>query len=164
MTTTAADRTQPSESVTVTLRLDHGYRFEADFGWPGVASIVLDEMPPLGEGAGPNPSRMLATAVAHCLSASLLFCLRKARVEVSAMETTAQATLARNEHGRLRVTRLDVRLNPTVAQADRARVPRCLEIFEDYCVVTESVRGGIEVGVDVAIAGEGSGSIDELAR
>ena len=31
----------------------------------------------------------------------------------------------------------------------RSRVERCLELFEDFCVVTQSVRNGIEVDVAV---------------
>ena len=45
---------------------------------------------------------------------------------------------------------LRVQLAPTVAEADRSRLARCLELFEDYCVVTESVRDGIDVAVEVA--------------
>jgi hypothetical protein len=28
---------------------------------------------------------------------------------------------------------------------------RCLEIFEDFCLVTQSVRAGVDVSVDVEI-------------
>lgn len=152
------------ETVEVRLHLEHGYRFGVDFALPGLPSLVVDEMPPLGQGDGPNPSRMLALAVAHCLSASLLFCLRKSRLDVVAMDTAARATVARNEKGRLRVARLDVRLTPTLGSGDPARMARCLEIFEDYCVVTESVRSGIAVGVEVAIAGAEDASAEADAR
>ena len=55
----------------------------------------------------------------------------------------------RNEKGRLRVTKLEVTIVPTVGAQDRDRLGRCDELFEDFCVVTEAVRHGIEVDVRV---------------
>ncbi|MGZ6807888.1 MAG: hypothetical protein ACXVGG_14875 [Mycobacteriaceae bacterium] len=42
-----------------------------------------------------------------------------------------------------------VRVHPDVEQAESGRVARCLELFEDFCVVTPSVRSGLDVSVDV---------------
>jgi hypothetical protein len=44
---------------------------------------------------------------------------------------------------------LRVRINPQVDPADKGRIERCLTLFEDYCVVTRSVRVGLDVSVDV---------------
>ena len=71
------------QSFTLVMEQQHDYRFLVDFGQEGMAPLVVDEPPPLGLGEGPNPSRLLATSVGNCLSASLLFCLRKAHVEKS---------------------------------------------------------------------------------
>lgn len=133
----------------VSLVLENGYRFSGDFGLPGVAPVVLDEAPPLGGGEGPNPARVLALAVANCLSSSLLFCLRKARIEVGGMTATAEGEMTRNERGRFRVSRIDVTLSPHVSPDDEPRMRRCLDIFEDFCPVTAAVREGIEVNVAV---------------
>ncbi len=141
------------KTFALTMELRDGYRFEVDFRQEGVPPLALDEPPPLGEGRGPNAARLLAAAVANCLSASALFCLRRARIEVLSLKTTATGTIVRNEDGRLRIGRIDVRIQPEVAEADRPRMGRCLDIFEDYCVVTESVRQGI--AVDVAVEGAG---------
>ena len=135
--------------LTVKLDLEDGYRFVADFEQPGVAPLLMDEPQPLGEGVGPNAARVLAAAVGNCLSASALFCLRRARIEVVSMHTEVNATLTRNEAGRARIGGIDVRIAPEVVEADVSRMKRCLEIFEDYCLVTESVRKGIDVGVTV---------------
>jgi uncharacterized OsmC-like protein len=134
---------------TIKLDLEDNYRFVTDFGQVGVAPLLLDEPEPLGEGLGPNAARVLAAAVGNCLSASALFCLRRARVEVRSMHTEVEATMIRNEAGRLRIGGIDVRIEPEVAEEDIPRMRRCLEIFEDYCIVTESVRTGIDVGVSV---------------
>jgi uncharacterized OsmC-like protein len=133
----------------VSLELDHGYQFRADFGLPGLAALALDEPAPLGDGAGPNPARLLAVAVANCLASSLLFCLRKARIEVNGMTVSASGTMARNENGRQRVTAINVTLAPAVAQGDLPRISRCLDIFEDFCPVTAAVRKGVDVRVTV---------------
>lgn len=92
---------------------------------------------------------MLAAAIANCLSASALFCLRKARVDVRGMRTRATASMVRDERGRLRIGAVDVQIQPETAPADTGRIGRCLELFEDYCVVTQSVRVGLPVTVGI---------------
>jgi organic hydroperoxide reductase OsmC/OhrA len=132
------------------LERDDAFGFSVTFDQGGLPPLTLDELPPLGEGRGPNPARMLGAAVGHCLSASLLFCLQKARVEVGAMTTTVRGRIERNERGRFRIGELVVELSPDLASDARARIGRCLEIFDDFCIVTESVRQGIPVSVRVS--------------
>lgn len=137
------------ERFTVDLTLRDGYTFTVDFNDANVPPIVVDELPPLGEGNGPNPARLLAAAVGSCLGASLLFCLRKSRVEVAQLRTAVDVTIARNDRGRLRIEGLHVRLAPQVTAEQRERMGRCLDLFEDFCTVTESLRQGIPVDVEV---------------
>jgi organic hydroperoxide reductase OsmC/OhrA len=111
---------------------------------------VLDEPPPLGGDKGPNASRLIGAAVANCLSASLLFCLAaKFRQSIGPLRTKAHGTLVRNDKGRLRIDRVDVTIQMAEAAADLPHLERCLAQFEDFCVVTESVRHGIAVSVRV---------------
>lgn len=140
-----------AEAFDITLTLDDEYRFQVDFQQPGVPGLQVDEPEPLGEGEGPNASRLLAAAVGNCLSASALFCMRKAKVAVSGMRTEVHTELIRNEAGRLRIGKIDVSLHPEFENGDQARIARCLDLFEDFCLVTESVRKGIDVGVDVHV-------------
>jgi organic hydroperoxide reductase OsmC/OhrA len=65
------------------------------------------------------------------------------------MTTTVESSLARNERGRLRVGGIRVRIEPRVGAEDAGRIGRCLELFEDFCVVTASVRAGVDVKVEV---------------
>ena len=150
------------EAFSVKLRLYRDYSQVVDFGPPDQTLLALDEAPPLGHGHGPNPARLLASAVGGCLGASLLYCLRKSRVEVTGLSTTVEGTLVRNERGRLRIGGLRVTLSPTVPSAVRQRMTRCLEIFEDFCVVTQSVSDGIDVNVRVEpVAPLGRSPVDD---
>ena len=134
---------------SIALDWRQGYGFAVDFDQPGVPELLTDEPPPLGEGNGPNPVRLLAAAVGSCMSASLKFCLDRAHVELLELRTRVEGTLVRNERGRLRIGSLRVRLEPTVDPAMRDRIGRCLEVLEDFCIVGQSVRQGIELEVEV---------------
>lgn len=138
-----------SREFSLKLRLREGYEMTADFGMEGVPEFLMDEPAPLGAGHGPNAARVLAAAVGNCLSASLLFCLQKAHIEVPDLETEVDARLVRNEKGRWRIASLGVRIKPHLGAGDDARLARCLDLFEDFCIVTESVRRGIDVDVAV---------------
>ena len=151
------------DQFTVSLTLHDGYAFTVDFG-DDLAPLAIDESPPLGQGRGPNPARVLAAAVGSCLGASLLFCLRKSHVDVKRLAASVDGTLVRNARGRLRIGTIAVRLKADLAAGQDARWARCLELFQDYCIVTESVRAGIavDVAVDAAVPQSGSANPREL--
>jgi uncharacterized OsmC-like protein len=133
---------------TFTMEQLQDFEFKVKFDWDGVADLLLDEPAPLGRNAGPNASRLVGAAVGNCLTASLLFCLRKSRVQTTGMKTTVSGTMTRNEKGRMRLGGFDVRI-AVEGLEDPSRAQRCLGLFEDFCVVTASVKQGIPVSVEV---------------
>jgi uncharacterized OsmC-like protein len=136
-----------------------GYEFRVSFDKDQYESLLLDEPAPLGKDRHPNPARILAAAIGSCLSASLVFCLQRAKLAVSGMSSDIQVELVRNERNRLRVGKVEVTLHPELA-ADAGASAACLEAFEDFCVVTQSVREGIDVRVHVdAVAPRASAAI-----
>lgn len=139
-----------TRDYTVDLHFVRGYEFVATFrDAEGLPPIVFDEPAPLGEGSGPNAAAVLAAAIGNCLAASFAFCLRKTRVEPVDLRAAVVARVARNEHGRFRISSVDVELAPEVLETDRPRLERCERLFEDFCIVTESVRRGIPVNVKI---------------
>ncbi len=119
-------------------------RFDND-----IPSLLVDEPPPLGQGAGPNPARLLAASVANCLSASLLFALRKFKNQPGKIVTSVTARMERNEQGRLRVSGVSVVIQIDSPAEMLDHLERVLAQFEDFCVVTQSVRSGFPVEVTV---------------
>jgi len=140
----------------VTLRHVRDFEFSATFeGVSPERQVLLDERPPLGEGRGPNPSSLLAAAVGNCLAASLLFCLKKSRADITGVDASAEVHISKNEAGRLRISHIDVDVTPEfdhVVSADEAsRLARCGTLFEEFCTVTQSIRQGIVVNVRVGV-------------
>lgn len=127
----------------------HDYEFSVRFDKPQFPEWRLDEPAPLGQDAWPNASRVLAAAIGNCLSASLFFCARKAKFELGPIRTRVRAEIIRNERGRLRIGKVDVEIDPGLKGSEIQKALRCLDLFEDYCVVTQSVRDGINVRVSV---------------
>lgn len=149
-------------TFNVTLRHGEGYHFDVAFDDPSWPTVSVDEPEPIGDGSAPNASRLLGAAIGNCLAASLLFCLDKARIPVEDVDATVEGTVTRNEKGRLRIGSVKVKLAPTFdGDVAEGRYARCLEVFEDFCIVTQSVRGGIDVSVEVVSPGGESGLVED---
>jgi uncharacterized OsmC-like protein len=136
------------KKLQVELELVEGFEFRVRFddAWE---ELIMDEPEPLGEDRGPNAARVLSAAVGNCLSASLLFCLQKSKVRPAGLKTAVSTSVERNERGRLRIAETSVHIHLALGDEDRDRVARCMELFEDYCIVTQSVRRGLDVDVTV---------------
>ena len=134
-----------STGFNVKLELLENYIFKVDFGDFG--DIITDEAPPLGSGEGPNPARLVAAAVGNCLCASLLFALRKQKDNPTGIQAEVEGTLEKQE-GFWRIGGMKVKLQVEDA-ASLTHLPTALEQFENFCIVTQSIRQGIPVEVEV---------------
>ena len=141
--------TEEVGKFTIHMEQEEGYAFRVKFDLKKADDLLMDEPPPLGERNGPNASRVLAAAAANCLSASLMFCLAKEDVPADTVKSEATCTMVRNDKKRLRVGRIDVRITAGDDLLESKKRERCMNLFEDFCVVTASIRSGIPVGVEV---------------
>ena len=132
----------------VVLRQRQDFQFEIDFG-SGMAPLLGDEPPPLGQGRGPTPVQLLAAAVGNCLSDSLLFALRKFKQVPEPLQCEVSAEVGRNTDNRLRVLGLDVALTLGVPAANLQHLDRVLDQFEAFCTVGASVAQGIPLRISV---------------
>ena len=140
----------PERTHHVTVRHAREYEFVAEFDdLPAAQPLRFDEPEPLGHDRAPNAAAVLGAAVGDCLATSLAFCLKKSRIDLEGLTAEVATHVTRNATGRFRISGIDVQLSPAVADADRPRLQRCESLFEDFCIVTESVRQGIPVSVSV---------------
>jgi organic hydroperoxide reductase OsmC/OhrA len=72
-----------------------------------------------------------------------------AKVPAPSVSADVNVEIVRNDARRLRVGKVSVTLHTGLA-ADDPALAGCLATFEDFCIVTQSVRQGIDVTVQVA--------------
>jgi len=135
----------------VSLELEKEMIFKCDMNVMNVKECYIDETHHENiDMWGPNPVKLLATAILGCLSASFIFCLEKKNLTLNEFKGEAEAILARNDEGLVRVREINVTLIPMSSEPDIVkRIEQCKKIFERYCTVTESVRQGIPVNLEI---------------
>jgi len=126
------------------------YKFLVDFGG-SIPSLLMDETEdvPGGEETGPTASMLMGAAVGNCLSASLVFCLSKKRVNLKNLKTKITLKRKRNDKGYWNISGIVVDLQPEIAEEDRERFDKCVEIFRNYCIVSNSIETGIPLTVNI---------------
>ena len=140
------------------VRAEQVERFEFTVQFPGTSfpAIRVDEPAPVGTDRGPNPVRLLAASIGHCMSSTLYNCLERSRVAAAPVTTTVRVEVGRNPRGRWRVLHLDLAIQTdALHEEDRERFRHCVETFEDFCTVSGAVREGIPIKTVVRPAGPG---------
>ncbi|WP_297925067.1 OsmC family protein [Metallibacterium sp.] len=125
------------------------YAFRIEFEGTQLEALLTDEPAPLGHDEGPNPSRLLLAAIGNCMAASLVFALRKFRNQPGPITASVRATPERNAEGRWRIARAEIELHLAEPGEKHAQLERILQQFEQFCVVTQSVREGVVVAARV---------------
>ena len=138
--------------LRILLEQEGPYAFKVNFEGTDLAALHTDEPAPLGSGAGPNPSAILLTSIVNCLGASLLFALRKFKNDPGPIRAEIVARKERNAEGRWRIPRAEVTIHLSDKAADLEHFDRVLAQFEQFCIVTQSVREGVDVAVRIVDA------------
>ncbi len=88
-------------------------------------------------------------AVGNCMTDSLLFALRKFKLDAEPLSAQVDATVGRNAEGRQRFLSIEVSLALGRLPDDAAKLARALSQFEQFCTVGQSVAQGIPTRVSV---------------
>jgi uncharacterized OsmC-like protein len=136
------------KTFQISMKRIEDFKFEVDFGIQNI-ELIMDEPEPVGNNRGPNASRVLAAAIGNCLTASFLFCLQKSRVEIGEINTKVNGKILRNKKGRWRIMEITVEIIPDIPHASNEQFNRCINLFEDFCIVSQSIKQGIPINVKV---------------
>lgn len=135
----------------VDIKLEEEMIFKCDLGKINMKDLFIDEQhKKLNEKIGPNPSKLLALSILGCMSASFAFCLQKKDFSLSDFEGKAFITSKRNEKGLWRIKEIKIELHPKIDSLKmRERVDQCRKFFEQFCIISESIKEGIEINTNL---------------
>ena len=144
----------------VDIKLEKDLIFKCNLGFDKLQEIYIDETLEEKEGMwGPDAARLLGMALLGCLSASFIFCLKKRNLTPDDLEAHAEISFKTIEKGYTRIKQVNVILKPkTEDMATLKRINQCIRemkngkmLFEENCIITASVREGINVNVEMDI-------------
>jgi len=94
--------------------------------------------------------KLLAASVVYCTTGWLFTLLKKTRVDVGALRSKAEVTIAKDESGRDFVNEIGLQVQVEVPDQDLIAFERCKEIVERGCLITRSLRKGIKVTASIS--------------
>ena len=125
------------------------FEFRVKFDKEHHAPMTMDEAAPLGKDSAPNAARMLAAAIGNCLSASLLFASKRPGLVLGPIHTDVRVEIVKNENRRLRIGKISVVIDAGLKPEDMEKARAVVQVFEDFCTVTASVRQGIPIEASI---------------
>ncbi|MFX1313167.1 MAG: OsmC family protein [Promethearchaeota archaeon] len=137
--------------VKVGIKLEEEMTYKCDLGKIKMEDLFIDETHKrYSNKIGPNPTSLLALSVLSCLAASFTFCLKKKGFTLEELNGKAEVVLRRNKKGFWRLKKIYITITPTIDDPNiRKRADICMKFFEQYCIISESLRDGMEVDVKI---------------
>src|SRR3989440_12618074 len=107
-----------------------------------------------GAGGRTNPEELLMSSVAACYSITLAVLAERRRLPITRIETEVEGKVARQPGGTLKFLSIHLKPKITMAGADDAQQTAALDSAhkaEQYCVISNAIRGNVEIGVEPEI-------------
>ena len=137
--------------VKVGLKLQENLLFKCELGNVKMQDLYIDERnKKKTEKIGPSPIKLLALSVLGCLAVCFEFCLQKKGFTLSDLDGRAEVTFTRKDKEFWRIRKIDIDLLPKIDNTEmRKSVAQCKNLFEQHCIISESLRKGMEINVNL---------------
>ncbi|MFW9989737.1 MAG: OsmC family protein [Candidatus Odinarchaeota archaeon] len=135
----------------VELKLEEKMLFKCNLGKLKIDELYIDlRKEKRMKRIGPSPVKLLGISVLSCLAASLEFCIEKENFSLSDLDGRAEVTVARDRENFWRIKKIDVEMIPKIDNPELLkRIEQCKKLFEQYCIISESLKKGIEINVNL---------------
>ncbi len=101
-----------------------------------------------GTNLGPSSVEYILIGIGGCLGSSFVYCLQKNNVEINNLSLIVEGIIKhQGPKMRLRLKEVDVEIHVEIKEIYSQRLEHCLSTFQEFCVVTNSLIGGIPINV-----------------
>ncbi|MBN1926536.1 MAG: OsmC family protein [Prolixibacteraceae bacterium] len=119
----------------------------------GNEPIMIDYIPPLGDGQGYTSLELLLLSISSCLGSALLTFLRRMNKQISHLEIKANG-LRRDEHP-TGFKSINIEILLTSINTNLSELDRVLKLAEEtYCPVWAMLKGNVEIIINPIIISE----------
>jgi uncharacterized OsmC-like protein len=118
-------------------------------------TLKLDEPADFnGTDMGPSPAEYFATSIGGCLGTSFAYCLKNMEVPAKAIKISVNLDMhhsGENRNSPLRITGVSAAIDVTLVNPDDEEIlDLCIESFNKYCVVSQSIMAGVPIDVKIS--------------
>lgn len=92
---------------------------------------------------------LLGASIGNCLIGALLLCMSKKREKIEEIKAEVKISFKTTPEGYKRIDKIEVKMMTEGADTNSKNYKRCLEIFEQYATVNESVKAGIPITAEI---------------
>lgn len=127
---------------------DFGFRAEVRH----FKNILIDEPRSFkGKDRGPSPVEYILVGIGGCLGSSFIFCLEKNNFEIKELNIVVDGKMThRKPYNHLELVNVSVELNILDFEGkSKKKFDKCLEIFREYCIISNSLIRGLPIDVKV---------------
>lgn len=117
--------------------------------------VVSDEPEPHGTDEAVSPVSYLFLSLVSCQLVVLNACLEKARIEDYTIKADAALVFREEDHPdelpeftAQRIDNIHIELDLEVPEAYASRAERCLAVYDDGCLVGQSLKSGISYATE----------------
>lgn len=147
------------EDTKVKIKLEKNLIFKHPKDYQRIGNLLIDETLDRESNNlwGPDAASLLGLSILSCLSASFIFCLNKRNLNPDDLEGYAEVSFTKDEKNYEHVKQIKVKIKPKTNDPDTLkRMKQCVRemrdgemYFEKTCIITPSVRNGIDIDVDI---------------
>jgi uncharacterized OsmC-like protein len=146
------------ENTLVNIKLDEDLIFKSLNEYKKIQDLIIDEtIDKEGILDGPDAASLLGLAIVSCLSATFIFCLNKRNLTIEDLKASANISFKKIGGGLTRIDKIQVNIIPKTQDEEvLKRIKICTKelkdgemFFEKACIITPSVRDGIDISVNV---------------
>ncbi|MGQ9460897.1 MAG: OsmC family protein [Candidatus Bathyarchaeaceae archaeon] len=138
------------EKIGVELEYLGGLDFKVKFAHGAVDDLVIAGSRVSPEQMEGVSRKLLAASVAYCTTGWLFTLLKKTRVEMGALRSKAEVTMAKDESGRDYINEICLQVQVNIPDEDLNAFERCRAIVERGCLITRSLRKGIKATASIS--------------